>query len=361
MSDSLSIDGSHGEGGGQVLRTALSLAAITGRKVCIQKIRAGRKNSGLAAQHLTAVRAAASICGAQVRGDKIGSQELTFAPSGPPRAGNYVFDIAEAREGGSAGSATLLLQTLLLPLVFAEGESTLVLRGGTHVAWSPPFDYACDVWLPALSRMGVKAEMELVKWGWYPAGGGEIRARIQGIGLPEKVRLAPLTLIEGGRLTRVRGRTVAANLPSHIPQRMADRARSLLREFGVETRIEPLRVRAVCPGAGIFLAADRENVSAGFSALGRRGLSSEAVAEEAVGALRAYCDSGAAADSHLGDQLLLPMALAGGESTFTVERVTRHLTTNAWVVEQFSIAEVMLDKNRAEPRKVNVQAKHIGA
>ena len=180
MTTQLRLDGSHGEGGGQILRTALALSAMTGRAIRVEKIRAERKNPGLAAQHLTAVRALGTICGAEVGGDRIGSQELTFSPKSAPQSGDYLFDVSEAREGGSAGSATLLLQALVIPLASAEGDSTLTLRGGTHVAWSPPFDYVEDVFLPALSRMGWRVEAELMRWGWFPAGGGEMRVRIHG-------------------------------------------------------------------------------------------------------------------------------------------------------------------------------------
>jgi len=345
----LTLDGSHGEGGGQILRTALALAAITGRAIRLEKIRAGRKNPGLAAQHLTGLRAIAEICKAQVSGDEPGSQTLTFRPGGPARAGDYVFDVAEAREGGSAGASSLVLQTVLLPLALAgpgsstgNRDSTVIIRGGTHVAWSPPFDYIRDVWLPTLSQMGVGATLELNRWGWYPVGQGEFRVTVKG----RERDLAPLTLVERGDLLRVRGRAVAANLPSHIPQRMATRAQSLLRLAGVEARIDPLRVRAACPGAGIFLTAEYQALRAGFSALGARGKASEAVAEEAVAALLAHRDSGAALDQHLADQLVLPLALAGGVSSFTVERVSRHLTTNIWVVEQFGLAQISVVGNR---------------
>ncbi len=341
MPDKLLIDGSYGEGGGQILRSALALAVITGRAIQIEKIRAGRKNPGLAAQHLTGVRAVAAVCDAQVTGDALGSQTLTFVPGAAPQASYYVFDVAEAREGGSAGATTLVLQTILLPLALAEGDSTVVIRGGTHVAWSPPFDYAQDVWLPTLARMGVEARLELVKWGWYPVGQGEIQATVKGLGTG--LKLSSLRLIERGALRQVRGRAVAANLPSHIPQRMATRARSLLVEAGVKARIEPLRVRAACAGAGIFLTAEYEHVHAGFSVLGTKGKPSEAVAEEAIAALLAHRDTGAALDEHLADQLALPLALAGGVSSFTVERVSRHLTTSAWVVEQFGLARVVVE------------------
>jgi RNA 3'-terminal phosphate cyclase (ATP) len=340
----LVIDGSYGEGGGQIVRTTLALAAITGRTVRIHKIRAGRRNAGLAAQHLTGVRAIAAICNARVSGDEPGSQSLTFVPGGPPKAGDYVFDVAEAREGGSAGATTLVLHSILLPLALAEGDSTLVIRGGTHVTWSPPFDYAREVWLWALARMGVEATLELSQWGWYPVGQGEIRVTIVGQGS----NLSPLILVERGSLRRIRGRAVAANLPAHIPQRMTDRAHSLLKGAGLYAHIEPLRVRAACAGAGIFLTAEYEGVRAGFSALGAKGKPSEAVAEEAVVALLAHRDSGQALDQHLADQLVLPMALAGGASSFSVERVSRHLATNNWVVEQFGLAQILVKGRRVD-------------
>lgn len=346
----LVIDGSYGEGGGQILRTALALAAITGRAIRIKKIRAGRKNPGLAAQHLTGVRAVASVCNARVTGDELGSQSLTLVPDGPPRAGDYVFDVADAREGGSAGASTLVFQAILLPLVIATGQSTVVVRGGTHVAWSPPFDYVRDAWLPTLARMGVEATLHLVKWGWYPAGQGEIQATIQGLGTD--LKLLPVAQVERGALRQVWGRAVAANLPSHIPQRMSDRARSLLAAAGISASIEPLRVRAACAGAGIFLTAEYEHARAGFSQLGAKGKPSEAVAEEAVAALLGHRDSAAAFDEHLADQSILPLALAGGASSFTVERVSRHLSTNAWVVEQFGLATLSVEGCRVDLQPV---------
>lgn len=341
VTDKLVIDGSYGEGGGQILRSALALSAITGRPVQIENIRAGRKNPGLAAQHLTGVRALAAVCQAGVTGDRPGSQKLTFVPGRPPQAGDYVFDVAEGREGGSAGAATLVLQTVLLPLALTSGDSNLVIRGGTHVAWSPPFDYVADVWLPTVARMGIMATTELTTWGWYPVGQGELRAAVHG--LANGQGLSPLMLVERGELHRVWGRAVAANLPAHIPQRMADRACSLLREAGIDARVEPLRVRAACAGAGIFLTAEYENVRAGFNALGEKGKSSETVAEEAVAAVLAHRASGGTLDEHLADQIILPLALAEGTSRFSVERVSRHLSTNAWVVEQFGLARVSVE------------------
>jgi len=295
LRDRAIIDGAHGEGGGQILRTAVSLFAITGRPLRVERIRALRRNPGLAAQHLTAVRAAAALCAAQLSGDTLGSTCLDFAPQAPVASGNYVFDVSLAREGGSAGAVMMVLQTVLLPLAFAEGDSEVALHGGTHMAWSPPFDYVRDVWLPVLSRLGVEA-------------------------------------------------SVAANLPAHIPQRMADRARSFLAVLGAGLLIEPLRVRAACPGAGIFLTAEYADLNCGFSAIGAVGKPSEQVAEEAAGALLDHHASGAALDRHLGDQILLPLCFSRGPSRFSVQEITRHLETNAWVIELFGVARVVSER-----------------
>ncbi len=327
----LVIDGSHGEGGGQVLRTALTLAILTGRPVRIERIRAGRRKPGLRPQHLTGVRAAGAVCEARLEGDDLDSQTLTFVPGGPARPGEYTFDVAEVARGGSAGSVSLVLQTLLLPLALAGGESRLTLRGGTHVDWSPPVSYLEHVFLPILARMGVHAEIDLVRWGFYPAGGGEIRVHIAGREGP----LSPILLTERGALRRVRGMAVVTNLPAHIPQRMADRAHNLLAEAGLRAQIEPRRLRGVGPGAGIFLFAEYEHATAGFTAYGRKGLPAERVAEGACRDLLAHHRSSAPADPHLADQLVLPMALAEGESRVHTSQVSRHLLTNVWVVRQF--------------------------
>jgi RNA 3'-terminal phosphate cyclase (ATP) len=339
----VAIDGAHGEGGGQILRTALTLSAITGRPLRIERIRALRRNPGLAAQHLTAVRSAAALCGARLSGDALGSTFLEFVPKTPIAAGNYIFDVSLAREGGSAGAVMLVLQTVLLPLALAAGDSRLELHGGTHMAWSPPFDYVHDVWLPVLARVGVEASAELVAWGWYPVGKGEVSVRIRGLGTG-RASLTPLVIEDRGPLLRIVGRGVAANLPAHIPQRMADHARCLLSVLGAELRIEPLRVRAACAGAGLFLTADYANLNCGFSAIGEIGKPSERVAEEAAGALLRHHASGAALDRHLGDQILLPLCFASGSSHFSVEEITRHLETNAWVIERFGIARIGVER-----------------
>ncbi len=345
MEPVIEIDGSYGEGGGQVLRTALALSAITGQPVRIERIRAGRRNPGLAPQHLTGVLALAEICGAEARGAAIGSTELLFQPRSKPRPGTYVFDVADAAGRGSAGSVTLLLQTLLLPLALVEGGSRLTLKGGTHVPWSPPFDYLAHVYLPMMARMGVKADCRLDAWGFYPIGGGQITADVYG----KRRTFAPLSLLERGDLKRIRGTAVACNLPAHIAQRIANRARNVLVDAGLPADVTPKRERGAAPGAGLFLVAEYEHSLAGFSALGAKGKPSEQVADEACRDLLAHHAGGAPVDEHLADQLLLPMALAAGHSEFRAARVTQHLLTNAHIIKQFIPARIEVGGSEEEP------------
>ena len=355
------VDGSHGEGGGQILRTSLSLSAITGQPLRIERIRAGRRQPGLRPQHVTAARATAAICGARLQGDAIGSQTLLFQPQHAPRAGRYEFDVREAAQGGSAGSVTLIFQTLLLPLALAEGTSELILHGGTHVAWSPPFHYLQHVYLPAIARLGIETEVELVQWGFYPQGGGQIKATIRGYGIGERGEglgddrtspnphpLTPFTLTERGALTRHWGLSATSKLPEHIRKRMRERALERLRPVGVRAEIELLDAPSPGPGAGIFLFAEYEGaagepVTAGFSGFGRRGKRAEAVADEAAEAFLAYHRSDAPVDPHLADQLILPLALSGCPATFRASEITRHLLTNVWVVRQFLAVQVTVE------------------
>jgi RNA 3'-terminal phosphate cyclase (ATP) len=335
MTNFLIIDGSYGEGGGQILRSTLGLSAITGRPVCIENLRANREKPGLAAQHLTSVRAAAMLCDAEAEGAELGSRALQFIPRRPVRAGDYFLDVAQAREGGSAGAVMLVLQTLLLPLALAPGDSTVTLRGGTHVQMSPSYDYVHDVWLPTLARMGVNAGLSLVRSGWYPIGQGEVKLRITG-----SAKLLPLRLEHRGQLLAVTGRALAAKLPAHICERMASRARDLLEPAGIKTEIEPAVLKAACPGAGLYLTAHYQNSLAGFGGQGKRGKPAEQIAEETCSELLHHYHSGAALEQHLADQLILPAALCRGESVFGVEHISSHLVTNAWVVQRFGLARI---------------------
>ena len=347
------IDGSHGEGGGQILRTSLTMALLTGRPTRIERIRAGRGQPGLRPQHLTAVRAAAAVCGGDVEGDELGSQTVTLVPGEQIRPDQYSFDVAKASKGGSAGSVGLVLQTVLLPLALSDGKSELELHGGTHVAWAPSVSYLEHVFLPTLERMGVRVEVDLAQWGFYPVGGGTAQfsiARRQGV-------LKPITLMERGDVRRVWGIAAVTNLPSHIPQRMANRARNVLAEEGLEARVEPRRLRGKGPGAGIFLFVEYEHAVAGFTSYGRKGLPSERVAEAACDHLLKHHATGAPVDPHLADQLVLPMAMtetvsnAGEpmESRLVTSEVTQHLLTNVWVVQHFAVGSLSVEGQVGEP------------
>ncbi len=326
------INGAYGEGGGQVLRTSLTLSALLGEPVRIENIRAKRRNPGLQAQHLTGVWAIAQICDAELEGAELGSLALTFKPQSPPRSGEYAFDVAEARKGGSAGAISLVFQTLLLPLAFAPGPSHLTLRGGTHVAWSPPFHYLKHVYLPTLERMGLEARVGIEKWGWYPIGGGEMTTTIRG---QEEGYLSGLNLVERGELKRLWGISAVSNLPAHIGQRQKKRAEESLRKRGFNPQIEIVDAPSPGQGTAVFLVAEYEQAVAGFSSLGKRGKPAEKVAEEACREFVTYHQSGACLDQHLADQLILPLALAPTPSAFTTCEITQHLLTNVWVVGQF--------------------------
>jgi RNA 3'-terminal phosphate cyclase (ATP) len=349
----LTIDGSYGEGGGQVLRTSLALSAITGTPIRVTNIRAGRRRPGLAPQHLTGVRAAARVCNADVTGAQLKSQELTFAPGSPPVADRYTFDVAQVAKGGSAGSVSLVLQAVLLPLSLASGTSELTLRGGTHVAWSPPFDYLKRVYLPALARMGVRAKVRLVRWGWYPIGCGEVQAKVEPVP-GGRAALVGLDLRQRGNLLRARGISAVSNLPKHIRQRQARAAQHLLRSHGVNVRMDEIDARSKGTGTAVFVWADFEHVTAGFTSLGKRGKPAEQVAEEAGLDLLDYRDKGAAADRFLADQLILPAALASSATILATGQITQHLLTNAWVVEQFGIAQVEITGQEGFPGQVTI-------
>jgi RNA 3'-terminal phosphate cyclase (ATP) len=343
----LEIDGSYGEGGGQVLRTSLALSAITGRPLRLTEIRANRHKPGLRPQHLACVRAAAKICAARVHGARLKSREVRFAPQSPPAAGTYTFDVAQAAKGGSAGSASLILQTVLLPLALAEGTSHLTVRGGTHVAWSPPFDYIKRVYLPTVARMGVQAKVTIRKWGWYPIGGGEIQATIEGLG--SATALSGLDLRQRGELLRVRGISASSNLPKHIRVRQEQAALQALRSQGVNVRVDTTNAPAKGKGTVVFLWAESTHVPAGFTSLGELGKPAEQVAAEAADELVVYLQGEAALDQHLADQLLLPMALAGAASHLTTQQVTLHLLTNAWVINQFLPGRVHVSGQEGQP------------
>ena len=339
----LRVDGGQGEGGGQVLRTALALAAIRGVPVEIHSIRARRKTPGLQPQHLTAVTALAQICGAQVEGASIGSQRLRFSPS-LVRPAEYRFDV------GTAGSTALVLQAILLPLALGRGPSQVTLTGGTHVPWSPPADYLRDVCLPILAGMGIAARLRVDRWGFYPKGGGRVVVKVEG-----NADLHPVTLVFRGGNAELRGVSVVANLPRKIAERQRDRALQRLRAEGRSAEIE--LVEADAPGAGTFLllVAETAGIPAAFSSLGERGKPAERVADEAVDALLDFLKAEAAVDPHLADQVILPMALAPGTSRLTTSRVTQHLLTTVQLVQQLLGCPVQVGGEEGSPGTVTIE------
>jgi len=345
----IEIDGSQGEGGGQILRTALAASIITGQPAHIDRIRAGRRKPGLAAQHLAGALAAAHISMASVSGARIGSTEITFQPGGPAQPGDYHFDITVMAGRGSAGAVTLLLQAILLPLAVADGPSRVTIRGGTHVPLSPPAYFAQHVLLPALAGMGVRAALDHTQWGWYPLGGGEIALHVDG-----GARLKGLELTRRGEARQVIGLAAASNLPSHIPQRIADRANRRLKEAGLKPGVEARRESGTSTGVGVSIVVDYGSVTTGFSALGEKGKPSEAVADEAVDALLAHHRQGAPVDPHLADQLLLAIALADGPSAITTSQITRHSRTTIDVIHSFTSRRFHVDGNEGESGTITV-------
>lgn len=321
----IEIDGSHGEGGGQLLRTAVALSALTHKPVTVSRIREGRPNPGLAAQHVTALRAVGELASAQVGGLEIGSSKVVFEP-GELRGGDHAFDV------GTAGSVTLVLQACL-PVAFAAKEATrLRIVGGTDVQWSPPLDYFARVFLPLVRRMGGQADLLSHRRGYYPRGGGEVEIVVQ----PTAVWSA-LVISDPGAVERVRGIVHVSNLPGDIPTRMkqaAIRGVHGIADVKIEERVYPSE-DAVGQGGAAVLWVEREHALLGASALAERGKSAERVGEEAAAALEAEILANATVDVHAADQIVAYLALADRPSSFLVREVSLHLRTMAWLVPQF--------------------------
>ena len=340
----LEIDGNYGEGGGQILRSSLSLSAILNRPIRITGIRAGRKKPGLAPQHLTCVNAVAAITNADVIGGQLGSQTLMFRPQ-EISGGNYTFDVAEIRP--SAGALSLVFQSVALPLSFAKVSSTVTLRGGTHVPWSPTVHYLQQIFIPMVAKFGFQGSIQLNKWGWFPKGGGEVIAKVQ-----PSADWHSAQLDHRGKLQAIYGISSASNLPEHIINRQHNQIQKRLAQFGSLVNIERINGESIGRGTLVFLKAEFEHVQAGFSALGARGKQAERVADEACEVLEDFLTSDAAIDPHLADQLILPMALAKGESRFTTSQITRHLTTNIWLVQQFLPVQFEVNGAENEPGEI---------
>lgn len=340
----LQIDGNYGEGGGQILRTTLSLSSLLGKPVEIINIRKGRKIPGLQPQHLTSVNACKNISEAEVEGNKLQSLTLKFSPN-KIKGGDFTFNVAEEKR--SAGSTSLVLQALFLPLSLADQSSHIALLGGTHVPWSPPFDYLKEIFLPMVRKIGCQMELEITKWGWYPKGGGEIHCMIH----PAK-KLTSLNLTERGKFLNLIGISAVSNLPISIAERQKTQALKILKGKNFSPEIKIVEAPSIGQGTFFFLMAEFENSKAGFGALGEIGKRAEKVAEEACQEFFQFMETNAAIDPHLSDQLIPYLALADGQSSFTVSRISKHLLTNIWVVKQFLPTKIMVEGDEGKEGKV---------
>ncbi|MFN4132120.1 MAG: RNA 3'-terminal phosphate cyclase [Caldimicrobium sp.] len=325
----LHIDGSFGEGGGQILRTALSLSIIFLKPIKIINIRAKRPKPGLQPQHLACVKACREISSAETKGEELFSQELLFIPKSYPQRGTFYFDI------GTAGSTSLLFQTLFYPLAFSQG-ATLILKGGTHVPHAPTFHYLEKVYLPVIASFGFKCSIYLEKIGFYPKGGGKIKAIIEKSTSLHLPHFTPAFRLEKAKILSLS----SDDLPAHIVERQAKASMQILREAQIEAIVETLRLPSDSPGTILFLYGIDQEKRAGFTAFGKKGIPAEKIGEEATKEFLHFLSTNTQFDPYLGDQLLLPSTLVllkSGEKyfTYTVSKITQHLLTQAWLIPQF--------------------------
>jgi RNA 3'-terminal phosphate cyclase (ATP) len=339
----IDLDGSLGEGGGQILRTSLALSLLTGRPFRLFNIRAGRAKPGLQPQHLMSVRAAAATGQAKMRGASRDSTDLVFEP-GSVSAGRYHFAI------GTAGATGLVLQTVYLPLALrGAGPSELVLEGGTHVSSSPCFHFLDTTWRAYMEMLGIHIRLRLTRPGFYPPGGGRVDVTMQPC-----AKLKSLKLLVRGAPKSVTGVSAVAGLPEEIARRQAHRATNRLKEPGLRVNI-----REECwpggPGTVLTLTLDTHLVPTMFFGLGARGKRAERVADEAVDQVLSYlAASPAALDPHSADQIVLPLAIAEGPSEFTVTEVSSHLLTNIAVIRRFIERDITCEGDEGQPGIVQI-------
>ncbi|MCX7793293.1 MAG: RNA 3'-terminal phosphate cyclase [Thermodesulfovibrionales bacterium] len=343
MSEIIEIDGAFGEGGGQILRTSLSLSCLLKKPLRIFNIRKGRKKPGLMPQHLTSVRIMQLISAAVVRGDEIGSTELYFEPR-EIKTGEFFYDI------GTAGSTMLVLQTVLPPLIFSEKKSLVVLRGGTHVPMSPCYDYIKRIFCKFLEKVGITLNLSLEQYGFYPRGGGLIRAETE----PAK-EIKPLNILEPGRLLKIEGISGVANLPLSIAERQKDSLLKNASNLSIKMQIKSLAVRSPGPGTFLFIEAFYENSVAGFSSLGEKGKKAESVGEEAWKQFLRHLKTGCALDPHISDQIVLYLSLIDKLSEFSTSEITSHLLTNLWVLKQFLQIHYSVEGAEGQPGIVRLK------
>jgi RNA 3'-terminal phosphate cyclase (ATP) len=336
----IEIDGSIGEGGGQILRSSLSLSLATGQAVRLFNLRANRPKPGLMRQHLTAVLAAAEVGSADVRGAELRSREITFSP-GPVRAGDYHFAV------GTAGSATLVLQTVLPVLITADGPSSLILEGGTHNDHAPPFDFVDKTFLPLINAMGPHVKARLDRPGFYPAGGGRIEVQVT-----PAAKLGRLDLIDRGRVIGVRARALVARLPKHIAARELT---VIARKLGLRRKQLDVveETRSASAGNVVLIEIQSAHLTEVITGFGAIGTPAEKVAARAAREARDYLDAGVPVGAHLADQLLLPLALAGGGS-FRTPEITDHTRTNIEVIRRFLDLEIAVTEHEDRTATIRV-------
>jgi RNA 3'-terminal phosphate cyclase (ATP) len=352
----IEIDGSFGEGGGQILRTALSLSCLFRKSFRIFNIRKSRRKPGLMPQHLTAVRAAQLIANAAVEGDTTGSTELTFVPK-EIRGGELFFDI------GTAGSTSLVLQTLIPALICLGEKTTVTLKGGTHVPFSPSYHYLKDIFTHFLREIGIHIDLTIESHGFYPKGGGKVRAEI----FPAR-EIRPLRITDRGALLRLGGYSCVGNLPLSIAERQrnslvekihSQKIPSFIKEGKMVFEKYPVDIELLhipTPGQGtfVFLKSEFENSVAGFTSLGQRGRLAEAVGEDAALEFLHYYATGSALDPHMADQIILYLVLCGGESALTTSCITQHLITNLRVIGMFHDYRYSVDGEPGSPGTVTI-------
>lgn len=312
----IELDGSYGEGGGQIVRTAVALSAVTGEAVKISEIRKNRPKPGLAPQHVKAILATGELCNARSSGVEPRSEQIVFEP-GEVHSGAYKVDI------GTAGSITLLLQCVLPAMLSADGPVSFEVHGGTDVRWSPTIDYFDHVFLPALASFGIRASMELVQRGYYPAGMGIVNLKV------EPASMRPISLGAADAPDIIKGISHCSNLPEHVARRQADSASEKLKNAGFEADISQQVLKAPSTGSGITIWSGHK----GGSALGERGVKAETVGVKAADEIISELKSDAAVDVHLADQLIPYLALAGG--SYTTREISMHARTNIWTASQF--------------------------
>ena len=343
----IQIDGSFGEGGGQILRTALTLSLITGNPFQIVNIRARRKKPGLMAQHLKCVEAATLISSAHVKGDKIGSMHLVFEP-GEVVPGEFRIDI------GTSGATSLVLHTIYLPLALKKRESALTITGGTHVEWSPCFHFLWLHWAEYLRKIGFQIKLKLERAGFYPQGDGIIKADI----FPAQ-NLKPLNLIDRGGLNKISGISAVANLDFSVAERQRNQTLKRLERLGYFPQISIENMPSRFKNTMMLLLVEFENGSGCFTALGAIGKRAEKVADEAVDDLIEYLHSSGGVDQYLADQLILPLSLVNGESNYSTSKITNHLVTNADVVKKFLDVQITVERQVDESGWVKIIASSI--